>query len=60
MPSRKDRIWLAVFAVIVVAAGGLMALRRSCDASGGEFRWSQLSCSTASRPIILQGDIHRV
>jgi hypothetical protein len=51
---------LAAAAAIVVAGGGVLALlQQRCQANGGTFQWTRAACE-ASRPVILQGDIHRV
>lgn len=53
------RRWILI-AVIVVAAAGMALLRHRCDTAGGTFDWWTISCAAGARPVILQGDIHRV
>ncbi len=49
----------AVLVTMVAAGTTLVALRGRCQAAGGTFDWTRATCDGA-RPIILQGDIHRV
>lgn len=62
MPHLPARAWLLLsLAAIGVAGTATLALLESrCGAEGGTFTWATASCEKASRPIILQGDIHRV
>jgi hypothetical protein len=50
----------AATAAIVVAGGVvLVLLQQRCLANGGTFEWTRAACER-DRPVILQGDIHRV
>lgn len=61
MPRRLVRTLILAGLVAVVAASvALIVLQRRCIADGGQFDWGGVACTAGSRPIILQGDIHRV
>lgn len=53
-----------IFSVVAMAVlggvGAMLLLERRCSAAGGQFVWTEVACAATSRPVILQGDIHRV
>lgn len=51
---------LSILAIAILGGGALLLLEWRCDHAGGQFRWTQVACEAGARPIILQGDIHRV
>jgi hypothetical protein len=59
---RRYRVWLAAAAACALLSGAalLVLLDRGCRANGGTFDWFAANCDGAARPVILQGDIHRV
>lgn len=61
MRKRPQSFWLVSVLVLVLAGGAALWLMRArCGAAGGQFEWMTAACETSGRPIILQGDIHRV
>jgi hypothetical protein len=50
---------VALLAGLAVGAASLIVLRANCVNAGGAFDWSRAGCEM-DRPVILQGDIHRV
>ncbi|MDO9381951.1 MAG: hypothetical protein Q7T86_03720 [Hyphomicrobiaceae bacterium] len=52
---------LPLLAIAVLGGlGALFFLERRCAQEGGQFWWSRVACEAGARPVILQGDIHRV
>ncbi len=61
MPQRPVRtLILAGLAAAIAAGVALVVLQRRCIADGGQFDWGGAACTAGARPIILQGEIHRV
>lgn len=62
MQQWANRKWVAaaLAAVLLGATGAFLVMRQSCATAGGQFVWTQVACEVGSRPVILQGDIHRV
>lgn len=50
---------LAIAAITTLAGATLWLMQQRCRDGGGAYDWASAACQT-SRPIILQGDIHRV
>lgn len=60
---RRPLRTLVLSALAIAALGGTVALllvERRCAQTGGQFRWIEVACEAGARPVILQGDIHRV
>lgn len=55
---RKQLVLITL--VVGVAAAWMLLLQRRCSKEGGAFEWFTVTCTTGERPVILQGDIHRV
>jgi hypothetical protein len=62
MPLRPFRtVILSVLAIAMLGGtAALVFLERRCAQAGGQFRWTRIACEAGARPVILQGDIHRV
>ena len=62
MPQRPLRtVILSILAVAMLGGtAALVFLERRCTQAGGQFLWTRVACEAGARPVILQGDIHRV